>query len=96
MGSRVARKLVGSLIQFIGPRSHDQHIKSLRAVEFATGLIFGEGPRRHDGRLFISDMLAGWILSFDSTGRQQLVVDVPNRPNSMAFMPAITSSRTGW
>jgi hypothetical protein len=63
------------------------NIKSLRATEFATGLIFGEGPRWHDGRLFISDRLAGRILSFDSAGRQQIVADVPNRPNGMAFMP---------
>jgi sugar lactone lactonase YvrE len=32
-------------------------------------------------------MLAGRILSFDSSGREQLVVEVPNRPNGMAFMP---------
>jgi sugar lactone lactonase YvrE len=63
------------------------HIKTLRATEFATGLIFGEGPRWRDGRLFISDMLDGRILAFDSTGARQLVAEVPNRPNGMGFMP---------
>jgi sugar lactone lactonase YvrE len=62
-------------------------IKSLQATEFATGLIFGEGPRWHDGSLYISDMLAGQILAFDSAGKKRLVVEVPNQPNGMAFMP---------
>jgi sugar lactone lactonase YvrE len=65
--------------------SHD--IKTPAVTDFASGLIFGESPRWHDSRLFISDMLAGRILAFDSTGSQQVVAEVPNRPNGIGFMP---------
>ena len=61
-------------------------MKNLIAKEFASGLIFGEGPRWHDGRLYISDMLGERILSFDAEGRQTVVAEVSNRPNGLAFM----------
>jgi sugar lactone lactonase YvrE len=61
--------------------------KTLLATELASGLIFGEGPRWHDGRLFISDMLGERIVAIDAYGSQQIVAEVANRPNGLAFLP---------
>lgn len=53
----------------------------------ATGLVFGEGPRWHDGKLWFSDMHAHQVKSVDLAGNVQSVVDVPNQPSGLGWSP---------
>jgi sugar lactone lactonase YvrE len=63
------------------------------------GLMFGESPRWHDGRLWFSDMGAGQVLSVDLDGRSELVAEVPAMPMGSGWLPdgamLIVSSRDG-
>lgn len=48
---------------------------------------FVECPRWRDGLLYVSDMFAGKILSFDENGNKSLVCDVPGRPAGLGWTP---------
>lgn len=49
-------------------------------------LVFAEGPRWHEGRLWFSDMLDHQVLRFDpSTGTTEVVVKVPNQPSGLGW-----------
>lgn len=50
-------------------------------------LCFGEGPRWHDGRLFFSDMHDDRVRTVDLDGRTEDVVEVPNRPSGLGWLP---------
>lgn len=62
-------------------------VQILTPTGFASGLIFGEGPRWRDGTLYVSDMLGKQVVAFDANGNKRLVADMPNKPNGMAFLP---------
>jgi len=51
------------------------------------GLIFGEGPRWHDGRLWFSDMHAGVVMATDLKGMCETIVEVPNGPSGLGWLP---------
>jgi sugar lactone lactonase YvrE len=51
------------------------------------GLVFPEGPRWHDGRLFFSDMHDRRVLACDERGRIELVVEVPACPSGLGWLP---------
>jgi len=51
------------------------------------GLAFPEGPRWRDGVLWFSDMHAQRVMTVDSTGRAQVVVEVPNCPSGLGWLP---------
>jgi sugar lactone lactonase YvrE len=51
------------------------------------GLMFGESPRWHDGRLWFSDMGAGEVLSVDLDGKSELVAEVPAMPMGSGWLP---------
>jgi sugar lactone lactonase YvrE len=51
------------------------------------GLVFGEGPRWHDGKLWFSDMHACWVMTVDLAGRAEKVVEVPNLPSGIGWLP---------
>jgi sugar lactone lactonase YvrE len=51
------------------------------------GLRFGEGPRWHDGRLWLSDMHAGVVLAVDEQGRAEEIVRVPGEPSGLGWRP---------
>jgi sugar lactone lactonase YvrE len=51
------------------------------------GLAFGEGPRWHDGRLWLSDMHDHWVLAVDASGSVEKIVEVPNRPSGLGWRP---------
>jgi len=50
-------------------------------------LAFPEGPRWHDGKLWFSDMHAGVVLSVDAVGKSEVVVEVPNDPSGLGWLP---------
>jgi len=51
------------------------------------GLAFPEGPRWHDGRLFFSDQHDRRVYAMDPTGRAEVVVEVPQQPSGLGWLP---------
>ncbi len=51
------------------------------------GLIFPEGPRWRDGKLWFSDMHAHRVMTVDLAGRSQVVVEVPGQPSGLGWTP---------
>jgi sugar lactone lactonase YvrE len=51
------------------------------------GLAFGEGPRWHEGRLWFSDMHAHVVRAVDLDGKSEAMVEVPNRPSGLGWLP---------
>ncbi|MGD0074363.1 MAG: SMP-30/gluconolactonase/LRE family protein [Candidatus Binataceae bacterium] len=51
------------------------------------GLCFPEGPRWHDNKLFFSDMHAHRVMSVDLDGKSEVIVDVPNWPSGLGWLP---------
>jgi sugar lactone lactonase YvrE len=58
-----------------------------RLETVAEGLSFLEGPRWHDGRLFASDFYNHRVLAFQSDGKYETVVEVPNQPSGLGWLP---------
>jgi len=50
-------------------------------------LIFPEGPRWHDGRLWFSDMHAHEVVAVGEDGRRETVVEVPGSPSGLGWLP---------
>lgn len=53
----------------------------------AEGLVFGEGPRWHDGRLWVSDMLGGKVMALDENGRLEEIAAVPQGASGLGWLP---------
>ncbi|MGH7899455.1 MAG: SMP-30/gluconolactonase/LRE family protein [Candidatus Binatia bacterium] len=49
------------------------------------GIVFPEGPRWHDGKLWFSDMHGGKVMTVDPDGRSATVVAIPERPSGLGF-----------
>lgn len=64
-----------------------------------TGLVFGESPRWHDDRLWLSDMGADEVIAVDRAGEREVVARVPGTPMGLGWLPdgrmLIVSSRDG-
>ncbi|MCP5178569.1 MAG: SMP-30/gluconolactonase/LRE family protein [Pseudomonadales bacterium] len=54
---------------------------------FAEGLCFPEGPRWHDGALWLSDMHADTVLRFAADGTAYPVVTVAGQPSGLGWLP---------
>ena len=53
------------------------------------GLDFGEGPRWHDGRLWVSDFFQHRISSFDATGDRRVELEVDDdQPSGLGWLPS--------
>jgi sugar lactone lactonase YvrE len=52
-----------------------------------SGLVLGESPRWHDGRLWFSDWGAQEVIAVDLEGRAEVVVSVPSFPFSIDWLP---------
>jgi sugar lactone lactonase YvrE len=56
-----------------------------------TGVVFGESPRWHDGRLWFADWGRGEIIAVDRDGRAEVVVRVPGEggfaPSCIDWLP---------
>ena len=50
-------------------------------------LVFPEGPRWHGGKLWLSDVFAGRVMTVDLSGRTEVVASVPERPSGLGFLP---------
>src|SRR5690606_35838196 len=51
------------------------------------GLRFPEGPRWHEGRLWLSDMHDPAVLAVDLAGRVERIVEVPAHPSGLGWLP---------
>ena len=60
---------------------------SRRAELLADGLHFAEGPRWRDGRLYFSDFYDHAVKSVGLDGRTEVVIDVPNQPSGLGWLP---------
>jgi sugar lactone lactonase YvrE len=51
------------------------------------GLDFGEGPRWHDGRLWVSDFFQHTVSSFGSTGDRRVELELDDQPSGLGWLP---------
>ena len=51
------------------------------------GLVFPEGPRWHEGKLWFSDMNAYEVVTVDLDGHRETVAKVPQWPPGLGFLP---------
>jgi sugar lactone lactonase YvrE len=49
------------------------------------GVVFGEGPRWHGGKLWFSDVFARRVMTVAEDGRLDTIVDVPEQPSGLGF-----------
>jgi sugar lactone lactonase YvrE len=60
---------------------------ALKTEVLAEGFGFLEGPRWHDGRLWMSDMDRGKVFTLGLDGGVETVVEVPGQPSGLGFLP---------
>ncbi len=53
----------------------------------AEGFVFLEGPRWHDGRLWLSDMWGHTVYTLTESGARTEIAKLPNRPSGLGFLP---------
>ena len=51
------------------------------------GIVFPEGPRWHEGKLWFSDIFAGKVMTVDLDGRAAVIASVPERPSGLGWLP---------
>ena len=52
-----------------------------------SGYSFFEGPRWHDGRLWLSDFYTHQVIACDLQGRVEKIADVPGQPSGLGWLP---------
>jgi sugar lactone lactonase YvrE len=62
-------------------------METLTPTVLLDGLVFPEGPRWRDGKLWFSDIHAYKVMTVDLEGRSEVVVSVPQRPSGLGFLP---------
>ena len=62
-------------------------MKTLSTKPFAQDFVFLEGPRWHDGKLWVSDMFGQAVYTLTPDGSRQEVAKFPNRPSGINFLP---------
>jgi sugar lactone lactonase YvrE len=55
--------------------------------EVAKGLSYLEGPRWHDGRVWVSDFYTHQVVAIDESGGMETVVEVPQQPSGLGWLP---------
>ena len=59
----------------------------LETTVLLDGLVFGESPRWHDGKLWLSDMHAHRVITVDLKGKAETVIEVPGQPSGLGWLP---------
>lgn len=62
-------------------------MKSFETTVLADDFVFLEGPRWHDGRLWVSDVQGQMVYAVDERGARTPVVEVPEWPSGLGFLP---------
>ena len=58
-----------------------------KLITLMDGLTFGEGPRWHEGKFYFSDFYSHKVYALDLEGNYEVVVEVPNQPSGLGWMP---------
>ena len=75
----------GAFAQAATPTAKEAAMSEPRVL--LTGLMLGESPRWHGGRLWFSDIGAQEVVAVDLAGQHELVVRVPTVPSGLGFLP---------
>lgn len=59
----------------------------LETTILTEGLLFPEGPRWHEDRLWFSDMHDRWVRTVDLRGKEEHIVEVPYSPSGLGWLP---------
>jgi sugar lactone lactonase YvrE len=59
----------------------------LETTILAEGFLFPEGPRWHEGKLWVSDMQSRWVTTVDLQGKTEKIVEVPGSPSGLGWLP---------
>ena len=51
------------------------------------GLTFGEGPRWNNDKFYFSDFYSHKVYTLDLEGNYEVIVEVPNQPSGLGWMP---------
>ena len=51
------------------------------------GLTFGEGPRWYRNKFYFSDFYSHKVYALDLNGNYEVIVEVPNQPSGLGWMP---------
>lgn len=62
-------------------------MKQYQTTKFLDGFVFLEGPRWHDGALWVSDMMGHKVCRIGEDGRSEVIASVPERPSGLGFLP---------
>ncbi len=62
-------------------------MQELSSRVLTRGLVFGEGPRWRDDKLYVADMHAERVITVGMDGGVEEVVRVPNRPSGLGWLP---------
>lgn len=62
-------------------------MSALATSPFVDGYVFLEGPRWHEGRLWVSDIWAHKVYCIEEDGRAEIAAEVPERPSGLGFLP---------
>jgi len=60
---------------------------TLETTVLLDGLMFPEGPRWHDGKLWFSDIHAYQVMTVDLDGNAEKIVKVPGQPSGLGWLP---------
>jgi sugar lactone lactonase YvrE len=62
-------------------------MEELKSEVILDGLVFPEGPRWHDGKLWFSDQHSHKVHTVDENGQSAVVVELDDRPSGLGFLP---------
>jgi len=60
---------------------------SLKTKVLLDGLMFPEGPRWHDDRLWFSDMQGLHVTTLDAAGKSEKIIEVKGSPSGLGWLP---------
>src|ERR1700761_8285449 len=73
---------------YLCTRRNGQRRNAMGAPEvLMEGIVFGESPRWHDGRVWFSDWGANQVIALAADGSHEVVVTVPSFPMCIASLP---------
>jgi len=62
-------------------------VTALETKVLVEGLVFPEGPRWHEGKLWFSDIHARRVMTVDMDGKTETIVEVPGQPSGLGWLP---------
>jgi sugar lactone lactonase YvrE len=69
------------------PQTEQREIVVSAAEILMEGIVFGESPRWHDGRIWFSDWGANQVIALNADGSHEVVATVPSFPMCIDFLP---------